>query len=123
MYHILTIFTIFTYIDHLHYVLLFVILIMNLLKPPLQFEWDESKNIINIQKHRISFDTASLVFADDNRIEYHDVVHSVYEDRYVVIGMVENTLFVVYTMRGDVTRIISARLATKTERGLYNDCY
>ena len=107
----------------MHFVILFVILIMKSFEYPLPVEWDESKNLINIQKHRISFDTAALVFADEDRIEYYDVVHSTDEDRYVVIGMVQNILFVVYTMRGDITRIISARLATKTEREMYYGYY
>ena len=49
-----------------------------------------------------------------NRIEKYDARHSIDEDRYNVIGMVENLLFVVYTERNDDTiRIISARKATK----------
>ena len=35
-------------------------------------EWDDNKNRINIQKHGISFETAALVFADEERIEYYD---------------------------------------------------
>ena len=91
--------------------------------PPISVEWDASKNQANIQKHRISFATAALVFADNDRIEYYDAVHSIDEDRYIVIGMVKNVLFVVYTMRGDMVRIISARLATKTERKIYYGLY
>ena len=33
-------------------------------------EWDNNKNQINIRKHGISFETAALVFADEERIEY-----------------------------------------------------
>ena len=36
------------------------------------FEWDESKERINISKHGIDFSTAALVFGDDNRIEKYD---------------------------------------------------
>ena len=43
------------------------------------------------------------------------------EDRYNTIGMVNDVLFVVYTERKDNIRIISARLATKTERSIYYD--
>lgn len=85
----------------------------------IKVEWDENKNKENIKKHGISFDTASLVFADENRIEYYDKIHSVDEDRYVVLGYVHGVLYVVYTMRDDVTRIISARVATPTERKVY----
>jgi len=82
-------------------------------------EWDENKNQINIQKHGISFETAALVFADDDRIEYYDKLHSIDEDRYVVLGCVQGVLYVVYTMRDDAARLISARMATSTERKIY----
>ena len=45
------------------------------------FEWDESKERINISKHGIDFSTAALVFGDDNRIEKYDESHSMTEDR------------------------------------------
>ena len=79
-------------------------------------EWDDNKNLINIRKHGISFETAALVFADEERIEYYDKLHSHDEDRFVVLGCV---LYVVYTMRQDASLIISARMATATERKIY----
>ena len=82
-------------------------------------EWDDNKNKENIRKHGISFETAKLVFADKNRIEYYDQLHSFDEDRYVVLGMVHNVLFVIYTIRKENIRIISARCATKAERDVY----
>ena len=82
-------------------------------------EWDENKNQINIRKHGISFETAALVFADEERIEYYDKLHSLDEDRYVVLGCVQGVLYVVYTMRDEAARLISARLATSTERKIY----
>lgn len=47
--------------------------------------------------------------------------HSLEEDRYNTIGMVEDVLFVVYTERKEKIRLISARLATEKERSLYYD--
>lgn len=82
-------------------------------------EWDDNKNQTNIQKHGISFETAALVFADEERIEYYDSVHSLEEDRFVVLGCVQGILYVVYTMRGDASRLISARMATPRERRIY----
>ena len=82
-------------------------------------EWDNDKNQINIRKHGISFATAALVFADEERIEYYDKLHSLEEDRYVVLGCVNGILFVVYTMRGEAARLISARMATGRERRIY----
>lgn len=86
----------------------------------MKFEWDDEKNLINISKHQISFDIAALVFGDENRIEIFDEIHSsLEEDRYIVLGKVHDVLFVVYTERGDVTRLISGRVATSKEKELY----
>lgn len=86
-------------------------------------EWDDRKNEINKKKHGISFETAAHVFEDINRIEYFDEAHSSDEDRFIVIGLVRKVLFVVYTDRGDTTRIISARKATEAETEVYYDNY
>lgn len=108
------------------------------------FEYDESKNQKNIEKHGISLKTAARVFFDYDRIEMFDEEHSLQEDRYNTIGDVSagavignlrtdeakpgDILFVVYTEREtvsrdgktvEVTRLISARLATNFERGIY----
>ena len=83
------------------------------------FEWDEEKEKMNIKKHGISFSTAAYVFNDPNRIEYYDEKHSEFEDRYATIGMVGKVLTVIYTVRGDKNRIISARIATNLERSAY----
>ena len=84
-----------------------------------EFEWDDNKNDINKKKHGISFETAAAVFGDDNRLEIPDEMHSIDEERYIVIGLVHKVLFVVYTEREDATRIISARKATPAERRVY----
>ncbi len=60
-----------------------------------------------------------MVFADEERIEYYDEIHSVDEDRYVVLGCVHGILYVVYTVRGDAARLISARMANAIERRIY----
>ena len=82
-------------------------------------EWDENKNQQNIKKDGISFQTAALVFADEERIEYLDKLHSQDEERYVVLGCVQEILYVVYTMRDEYARLISARMATPYERKIY----
>ena len=88
----------------------------------MKFEWDEEKNTTNKKKHNISFETASHVFDDPNYIEMYDFEHSLpEEDRYIAIGKVGEVLFVVFTERKQAIRLISARLATDTERRLYYD--
>lgn len=83
------------------------------------FQWDDEKAVLNRQKHGITFETAALVFADENRIERYDSAHSDNEDKYITIGRVKEVLFVVYTERLDKTRLISARRATFDERRDY----
>lgn len=85
----------------------------------MKIEWDTNKNDVNVKKHHISFETAARVFLDENRLDYYDIVHSMNEDRYITIGLVEEVIVVVYTLRKTRIRIISARLATRKERELY----
>jgi len=87
----------------------------------LSFEWDNQKAHNNEQKHGISFDEASTVFADPLSLTIHDPLHSEDEERFVLIGTSHKNriLIVVHTERGDNIRIISARKATKKERSYY----
>jgi len=85
------------------------------------FEWDDKKARLNKRKHGISFDTATQVFFDENRVENYDDEHSGYEERWKIIGKVKEVLFVIYTERGEAIRLISARKATPYERRIYYD--
>lgn len=85
----------------------------------LEFEWDEEKAESNFKKHGVLFKTAAKVFSDVNRIEIYDEAHSIDEDRYITIGLVDEVLFVVYAERCSRIRLISARLATARERKVY----
>ena len=90
----------------------------------MRFEWDDKKEEANIRKHGIDFSTAALVFNDENRLDLYDEIHSESEDRYITIGMVGGiayVVFVVYTEREEIIRLISARKATRLERSLYYD--
>jgi len=92
------------------------------------FEWDDKKNEINIFRHDISFEEASTVFDDDYAVTLYDEEHSEYEDRFIVIGISENSfeLTVCHCYRGeneDIVRIISARKANKIEHEIYERGY
>ncbi|MBW2004994.1 MAG: BrnT family toxin [Deltaproteobacteria bacterium] len=85
------------------------------------FEWDPQKAKSNIEKHGISFEEAITAFQDTFSLTIDDPLHSIDEERVVLIGMSNKNrlLVVVHTERGDNIRIISARKATKKERGNY----
>jgi uncharacterized DUF497 family protein len=87
----------------------------------MSYEWDPSKAIANIEKHGIDFADAVTVFDDLNAVTIDDLD---YEDqRFTTIAMdaFGRILVVVYTWRGDIIRLISARKATKKERKQYED--
>ena len=88
-------------------------------------EWDSDKARQNLVNHRISFETAQYVFADPERLERpdHSVGNTVGENRWQTIGKIGKVLFVVYTERGINRRLISARLANKVERSIYDGYY
>ncbi|MBQ6132508.1 MAG: BrnT family toxin [Selenomonadaceae bacterium] len=85
----------------------------------LNFEWDREKAKLNKIKHGVSFKAATAVFDDPNRLKIFDDEHSFDEERWQIIGMADDILFVVYTERRDKTRIISARVAEEYERRDY----
>jgi uncharacterized DUF497 family protein len=92
----------------------------------MKFEWDTEKEKINIQKHGITFEQASYVFADPFALNKHDDEHSCEEDRWILLGksLNEIILVVVHTFRDDdddleLVRIISARKAIKREQQAY----
>ncbi len=87
----------------------------------MDFEWDDAKAAANTSKHRVDFETAARVFIDPFVQEREDGSEPV-EHRLNAIGMVDGRLlFVVFTMRGDVYRIISARGAKPYEKRQYHD--
>ena len=89
----------------------------------LRFEWDARKNAANRRKHKISFEEAESVFADEQALLLDDPTHSKAEDRFILLGlsMALRVLVVVHCYReaADTIRIISARKATRAEREQY----
>ena len=80
------------------------------------FEWDDIKNDACFRERGFDFAYAAHACFDPNRIINADTRHSYGEDRYQLIGRIEQRLFVVvYTQRHDTIRIISARKANSRE--------
>ena len=87
-----------------------------------EFEWDDVKATKNEQKHNVSFEYASRVFLDPQRLAGKDTRKKYGESRFLVLGTIEGRLFAVaYTQRKNgITRIISARKANRREQKKYN---
>ncbi len=83
------------------------------------FEWDDEKAAFNFKKHGIRFETASKVFADENKLIRYDEEHP-REERYDILGKIGRILFIVCTFKtGNIVHIISACRATEPEKARY----
>ncbi len=83
------------------------------------FEWDESKRESNLAKHHIDFQDVKRVF-EGPIFEKIETRHG--EERIFTIGRIEDIeIVVVYVMRGERRRIISARRANRHERQAYKN--
>ncbi|MEX2263006.1 MAG: BrnT family toxin [Bryobacteraceae bacterium] len=89
----------------------------------MRFSWDAKKARANFKKHGVSFEEASTVFRDELSATGSDPDHSVGEWRFVTFGISGRSrlLVVAHTEEGDNIRIISARLATRKERRIYEE--
>jgi uncharacterized DUF497 family protein len=87
----------------------------------MEFEWDERKARANVKKHGVSFHDAATVFGDPLAITFPDPDHSEEEERSVTFGMSrsQRLLVVAHTTRGAKTRIVSARMMTRSEKVIY----
>lgn len=87
-----------------------------------KFQWDDVKAAMNAANHGVTFEAARGVFSDPFAPDWLDDSEDYLEDRYVTIGMSEGrVLFVAHTMRGNASRIISARGAEPYERKQYHE--
>jgi uncharacterized DUF497 family protein len=83
------------------------------------YQWNQDKAAANLRKHGIDFADAVSVFLDDLAITIPDERFD--EERFVTIGIdaFGRVLVVVYTLRDDEIRLISARIATRREQQQY----
>ena len=89
----------------------------------MDIEWDTAKAANNLRKHQISLEEAASVFYDPLAVTGADPDHSEGEERLVTFGMspAGQLLVVSHTERGEAIRIISARVATRSERRIYEE--
>ena len=87
------------------------------------YEWDPRKAAANSRKHRLDFEEASSVFLNPFALTFPDPGHSMEEHREITIGctMKGRFVFVSHCTRRGRIRIISTRLATRSERRQYEE--
>jgi uncharacterized DUF497 family protein len=88
---------------------------------PYLFEWDQAKAVENQRKHGVSFDEATEAFGDPLALNMPDPNHAAREERFLVLSQSGRLLVVSYAERGVRTRLISARLASRSERQRYEE--
>lgn len=83
-------------------------------------EWDAAKAAFNLRKHGVSFEEAATALLDPTALTLEDAA-ATGEARWVLVGMSRQArlLTVVYTLRAERIRLISARKATHSEASSY----
>jgi uncharacterized DUF497 family protein len=86
----------------------------------IEVEFDWAKADFNLRKHGVSFEEAATALLDPLALAKEDDT-AAGEARWILIGMSTNyrLLTVVYTLRADCVRLISARKATRKEASFY----
>ena len=94
----------------------------------MKFEWNDEKNLINQEKHGVSFEEAREVFEDSLQISKLDHRFNYFEERWITLGSTKEYQILVvanmfFTDEGEeIIRIISARKANTNERKSYEKC-
>lgn len=96
---------------------------MKILPEPITFEWDEGNKDKNFRKHNVANKEIEQSFANDNKFFFSDTKHSVEEERQLMWGVTDRgrKLSIIFTLRKDSIRVISARDMNKKERGSYEE--
>ena len=90
---------------------------------PSEFDWDGGNAEKNWLRHRVSQSECEQVFFNRPLVVAEDLGHSDSEDRFLALGQTDASrlLFVVYVLRGDKIRVISARDMTRREQKEYEN--
>jgi uncharacterized DUF497 family protein len=95
------------------------------LKDPLDactgFEWDEANTSKNWERHRVTPEEAEDVFFNEPLVVRTDVRHGTREKRYCALGQTSGgrRLFVAFTVRRSLVRVISVRDMNRRENEAY----
>ena len=85
------------------------------------FEWDKGNSSKSWLKHGVTPGEAEQAFFNEPSVLWADQKHSGQEDRFLVLGYTDQgrLLFIVFTVRKNLVRVISARNMNKKERDAY----
>lgn len=88
----------------------------------MDYGWDPAKAAANLKKHGVAFADAALALEDPLALTVADP-DSVGESRFICLGAdpTGRVLVTVFAPRGGLTRIISARKASRAERRTYEN--
>jgi uncharacterized DUF497 family protein len=88
----------------------------------IEFDWDEGNRLKNTIKHQVNCAEAEQIFVHEPLVIIPDAKHSGSERRYMAWGYtnIKRYLTVIYTVRNDKIRVISARDINKSERKIYD---
>jgi hypothetical protein len=87
------------------------------------FEWDEGNSIKNWIRHRVTKGECEQVFFNEPIFVFDDTRHSKEEKRWFLLGKTDadRALFIVFTIRENLIRVISARDMNRKERKIYDE--
>ena len=87
------------------------------------FQWDAGNAAKNWRSHQVRASECEQVFFNRPLIVAADAAHSGEEERFFVLGQsgAGRELFLVFTLRGDLIRVISARDMSRKERKVYRN--
>lgn len=96
---------------------------VKIIPEPIVFEWDEGNSEKNFAKHSVSNKEVEEAFDEKQQFLFEDTKHSQKETRYMLWAMTkaQRKLSIIFTMRKDKVRIISARDMSKKERRAYEE--
>jgi uncharacterized DUF497 family protein len=89
----------------------------------LGFNWDKANIDKNWLKHKVSLAECEQVFFNRPLVVDDDIAHSETEPRFYALGRTDSkrTLFIAFTIRKNLIRVISARDMSRKEREVYID--
>ena len=85
----------------------------------MDFEWDETKPLLNLAKHGLDFADVARLDWDSTQVE-RDRRFEYGEERFIAVGALgDDVLAVAFTLRGNTVRVVSFRPASRKERRNY----